>query len=86
VASPDWLARLEAQRAHFASDDHVREEVRIWAGTSPEERLRELDAMSAENELMLGRIDEAMLARIRELRGPSPDAEAILAGMRKASR
>lgn len=30
----------------------------IWADTTPEQRLRELDAMSADNEVILARMDD----------------------------
>lgn len=84
VSSRDPLQQLEAQRAYFASGDHIRDEVAIWADTTPEERLRELDAMSADNEAMLARIDDEALARMRELRAQTPDAEAILVHLRRA--
>lgn len=77
---------LEAQREHFASDDHVREEVRMWADTTPEQRLRELDAMSADNEVILARMNDATLARLHRLRELPADALAILENIRKASR
>ena len=82
----DPLAQLEAQREHFASDEHVREEVRIWADTSPDERLRELAAISASNDTMLARLDDARLERMRRLRAVTPEVEAILARIRRASR
>lgn len=84
ASSRDPLDQLEAQRAYFASDDHIREEVAIWADATPEERLRELDAMSADNEAMLARIDDKALARMRELHRLTPDAEAILVNLRRA--
>lgn len=82
----DSLAKLEAQRAYFASDEHIRDEVRIWADSTPEERLRELDAMSSENEIMLERMDGARLERVRELRAMSPETQGLLERLRKASR
>lgn len=82
----DALAQLEAQREHFASDDHIREEVRIWADSSPEERLRELESMSSYNDAMLARIDDARLERLRRARALPPDAIAILERIRSASR
>jgi hypothetical protein len=30
------LARIEAQRAHFASDDHIRERAAPWRDATPE--------------------------------------------------
>jgi hypothetical protein len=43
--TPAQLAMLEAQRAHFASDDHIRREVAVWSDATPTERLAELAAM-----------------------------------------
>ena len=36
---------LEAQRAHLASDDHIRREVEAWRDATPAERLAELAEM-----------------------------------------
>lgn len=41
----EMLAKLEAQRAYFASDDHIRSEVAVWADATPAERLAELARM-----------------------------------------
>lgn len=35
----DMLAKLEAQRAHFASDEHIRERASAWRDASPAECL-----------------------------------------------
>lgn len=86
ASSRDPLAQLEAQRAYFASDDHIRAEVAIWADSTPEERLHELDAMSADNEARLAQLDDATLERLHRLRALSPDAEAILASLRRMPR
>jgi len=43
--TPEMLAMLEAQRAHFASDDHIRREVAVWADATPAERLAEVAEM-----------------------------------------
>lgn len=45
--TPEMLAKLEAQRAHFASDDHIRREVAVWADATPAERLAALAEMCA---------------------------------------
>ena len=45
--TPEMLAVLEAQRAYFASDDHVRREVAVWADATPAERLAEAAEMCA---------------------------------------
>lgn len=33
--TPEILAMLEAQRQHFASDDHIRREVEAWRDATP---------------------------------------------------
>jgi hypothetical protein len=86
VAAPDPLTQLEAQRAHFASDRHVYDEVAIWADATPEQRLAELASMSAANDAMLARIDEATLERMRALRAPGPDVVQLLETLAKANR
>ncbi len=80
------MTTLDAQRAHFASDDHIREEVEVWADATPQERLAELAAMSAASEFYLARLDDAALIRLRALRELPADTVAILEGIRKASR
>jgi hypothetical protein len=82
----DPLAQLEAQRVHFTSDDHIREEVAIWADASAEERLRELEAISADNAVVLADMDDERLERMRALRTLAPDTEAILEYLAKAHR
>jgi hypothetical protein len=37
--TPKMLAVIEAQRAHFASDEHVRERAALWRDASAEECL-----------------------------------------------
>lgn len=86
MAPPDPLAQLEAQRAHFASDEHIREEVAMWADTTPEQRLEALAAMSAANDAMLERVDDAALERMRRLRELPADVVAILESLAKARR
>jgi hypothetical protein len=84
--APNPSAQLEAQREHFASDEHVREEVRAWADATPEERLRELAAMSAANDAMLARIDEATLERMHRARELPPDTVELLEQLVRAAR
>jgi len=45
--TPEMLAKLEAQRAYFASDDHIRREVQVWTDATPAERLAEVARMCA---------------------------------------
>lgn len=37
--TPDMLAKIEAQRAYFASDDHLRERAAVWRDATPEQCL-----------------------------------------------
>jgi hypothetical protein len=71
------LAMLEAQRAYFASDEHVRREVAAWADATPTERLAALAEMCANAEHFMALQDAtppppewppdtlALLARLR---------------------
>jgi hypothetical protein len=70
--TPEMRAMLEAQRAYFASDEHIRREVAIWADTTPEERLAELAEMCAAGDFFLSQLDPAALERALA-REPLPD-------------
>jgi hypothetical protein len=85
VAS-ELRALLEAQRAHFANDDHIREEVAMWADSTPQERLAELAGMCRDSEFFWSQIDDDALARMHALRELPADTIAVLERIRKASR
>ena len=79
-------AILELQREYFASDDHIRSEVAIWADSTPEERLAEVAAMTRASALLLERLDEQQLANLRRVRELPADTLATLERLRRSSR
>lgn len=80
--TPEMLAKLEAQRAYFASDAHIRREVEVWRDATPEERLAEVASMCAAGDAFLARQDPETLERLLR-REPLPaDTIEILAALR----
>lgn len=76
------LAKLEAQRAYFASDERIKERVALWADATPIERLRELGG-----DFSLDRLAPEQLDRLHELRSGLPiDTIEILERLRRSPR
>ncbi len=78
-------AMLERQREYFASDDHIRREVEIWADATPEERLAEFAAMARASAALVDRLDEQQLAAFLPLRQLPSDTIALLERLRRSS-
>jgi len=84
--TPEQLAMLERQVAHFASDDHIRREVDVWRDATPEERLAALVAMSDEAEQLVAQLPADVRDRPR-YREPLPDESVtVLSALRKLPR
>ncbi len=84
--TPEQLAMLEAQVAHFASDDHLRLEGEILRDLSPEQRLAELAEMCAVTEQFLSQLPPDVLERAAT-REPLPaDSVAVLTALRLLPR
>lgn len=84
--TPAMLAMLEAQREYFASDDHIRREVAVWADTTPEERLAEMAEMCAAGDFFLSQLEPEALERALQ-RDPLPeDSEEIFMAIRRLPR
>jgi hypothetical protein len=84
--SAQQIAMLEAQVAHFASDDHIRAEVDVWKDATPTERLAEVAAMCAMADHFLARLPADQLERVLT-REPLPaDSLATLSLLREQSR
>lgn len=75
---------LELQREHFASDDHIRQEVEIWADATPAQRLAEVAAMTRASSVLLDRMDDAQLRALRQVRELPTDTLAILERLRRS--
>lgn len=81
--TPEQLAMLEAQVAHFASDDHIRAEVEVWRDATPTERLAELERMCAIADHFMSQLPPEQLERMMT-REPLPEESiSILAALRK---
>ena len=62
--TPEMLAQIEAQRAYFASDEHIRERAAIWRGVPPEECLAAVIEQCREAEYFLSMKPPAELERV----------------------
>lgn len=80
--TPEMLAKLEAQRAHFASDDHIRREVEVWRDATPEERLAAAAEMCAAGDAFLARQDPETLERLIRPEPLPADTIELLAALR----
>ena len=83
--TPEMIAMLEAQIAHFASDDHIRREVAVWAGSTPEERLAEAEDMCAEADYFLSQLAPEALARALQPEPLPADSAEIFIALRRAA-
>jgi len=63
ASEAEMLAVLEAQRAWFASDDHIKERAAIGRDATPEECLEAVAELCTEAALFLSRLSEAELDR-----------------------
>lgn len=86
MAEREELERLEAQRAAFASDAHLRARAAMWRDASPEERLRAAAEACDAAEELLALKSEAELARVLEPAALPPDTVAILEALQRAAR
>jgi hypothetical protein len=80
--TPEMRAMLEAQRAYFASDDHIRREVAMWIDSTPEERLDAAAKMCEAGHRFLMQTDDETLARIQACDAMPDDTIAILTALR----
>jgi hypothetical protein len=81
--TPEMLALIEAQRAYFASDDHLRREVEPWRDASPEERLAAVVEMCAAGDYFLSQLDPETLERVLQpVRLPEDTIEISSAALR----
>src|SRR5262249_4229429 len=84
--TPEMLAMLEAQRQHFASDDHIRREVEAWRDATPEERLAAVAEMCAAGDYFLSQLDPETLERVlRPVPLPDDTIEILMALRQGAS-
>jgi hypothetical protein len=79
------LAMIEAQREHFASDDHIRREVEPWRDASPEERLAAVAEMCTAGDYFLSQLDPDALERVLQPVPLPDDTIAILMALRQST-
>lgn len=82
--SPEMLAMLEAQRAYFSSDDHIRREVEVWRDASPTERLAELAGMCVAGEYFMSQLGADAQEQLARPVALPDDTIAILAALRRS--
>lgn len=74
------LAMLEAQRAYFSCDDHIRRETEPWRDASPEERLAAVAEMCAAGDHFLSQLAPEVLERVlRPVPLPDDTIEILMA-------
>jgi hypothetical protein len=74
----DWSERLERQRAYFASDEHLRDNAKLWIDATPEECVAATYESCEEAAFFLSRLDPEALERAL---APTPlpaETEALL--------
>jgi hypothetical protein len=74
---------LEAQRAHFASDEHVKARAAVWRDASPEEHLVAVIAQCREADYFLDLKSPEELARVLE---PAPLPDDTIAILERIAR
>lgn len=84
--TPEMIARLEAQIAYFTSDDHIRREVAVWAGSTPEERLAEAAEMCAAADFFLSQLGPDALERVLQPEPLPADSAEIFMALRRQQR
>lgn len=82
--TPELLAQLEAQRAYFASDEHIRREVAVWRDATPAERLAEGAAMCAAGDAFLSRQSPETLERVLRPEPLPDDTIELLIALRRS--
>jgi hypothetical protein len=84
--TPDMLARIEAQRAYFASDDHLRERAAIWRDATPEQCLVAVIEQCREAEYVLSLKSPDELERVLAPEPIPEDTLAILENLQQQAR
>ncbi len=72
------LAVLDAQRAWFASDEHIKERAAIWRDATPEECLEAVAELCTEAAMFLSRLSDSELERALAPDPLPPDTARLL--------
>lgn len=81
--TPDMLAKIEAQRAYFASDDHLRERAAVFRDATPEQCLIAVIEQCREAEYFLSLKSAAELERVLAPEPIPDDTLAILEDLQR---
>jgi hypothetical protein len=82
----DMLAQIEALRAHFARDEHVKERAARWRGATPEECLAAVIEQCREAEYFLSLKTPEELERVLAPEPLPADTLAILEALQRPGR
>ena len=80
------LATIEAQRAYFASDEHLLERAAIWRDATPAECLEAVIELCSEAEHFLSLKDPETLQRVLAPPPLPADTVAILEALQRLPR
>jgi hypothetical protein len=81
--TPEQLAQIEAQRAYFASDEHIKERAAMWRDATPEECLQAVIDCCREADWFLSLKTPEELQRVLEPEPIPPDTLAILENLQR---
>jgi hypothetical protein len=81
--TPQMLAELEAQRAYFASDEHIRERSAVWRDASIAECLAATADACREAESLMALKTPAEIERLLEPEPLPEDTIAILEALQR---
>jgi hypothetical protein len=84
--TPEMLAQLEAQRAHFASDEHIQERAATWHNATPEECLTAVIEQCREADYFLSLKTPEELDRLLAARSLPEHTIAILEDLQRQTR
>lgn len=79
ASTSEMLAQLEAQRAYFASDEHLIERAQIWRDATPEECLAATFALCDDAEALLALKSSEERETILAREPLPPETAALLA-------
>jgi hypothetical protein len=86
ASEAEMLAVLEAQRAWFASDEHIKERAAIWRDATPQECLEATAELCAEAALFLSRLSDAELDRALQPEPLPPGTIQLLEAIARSPR
>ena len=86
ASEAEMLAVLEAQRAWFSSDEHIKERAKLWRDATPEECFEATAELCTEAAFFLSRLSEDELERALAPDPIPPDTIELLESICRSSR